>query len=81
MLRGEMSKNYSDIDLLNLLLHGSFSNFKKVGEDDWQNPSERNASFSLSSKRYIAHKNGISGRLNSLAKEHNLPILNNGQSA
>ena len=71
----------SNQDLLAELLKGPFSHFKKIGQDDWRDPSEKNPSFSLSSKGYIDHKSGTSGSLNDLAKEKNLLILNNHQPA
>ena len=38
--------NFSSEVLLCELLAGPYSHFKKVGADDWRDPSEKNAGFS-----------------------------------
>jgi len=46
-----MSTNYiPNQDLLEALLAGPYSHFKKYGTDDWRNPNEKNPGFSISSK-------------------------------
>ena len=67
-------------DLLSALLAGPYSHFRKVGDDDWRDPSEKNAGFSLSSKGFRDHRSGESGSLYELAKRHHLDILNSHQS-
>jgi len=67
--------------LLAALLDGPYSDFKKIGQDDWRDPSENNASFSISSKGYTDHKSGTSGSLYDLVQKHNLWILNKHQPA
>ena len=59
-------------DLFTKLLDGPFSHFKKMGEDDWRDPSFRNPGFSISGKGYFNHNSGSSGSLYDLCKEHNL---------
>ena len=66
--------------LLCELLAGPYSHFKMVGADDWRDPSEKNAGFSLSSKGFRDHRSGESGSLYELAKRHHLDILNSHQS-
>ena len=66
--------------LLCELLAGPYSHFKMVGADDWRDPSEKNAGFSLSRKGFHDHRSGESGSLYELAKQHDLGILNGHQS-
>ena len=71
--------NVPNKDLLEALLADPYSHFKQIGQDDWRDPSEKNPSFSLSSKGYIDHKLENFGSLYDLAKKHSLPILKNRQ--
>ena len=66
--------------LLAALLAGPYSHFREVGTDDWRDPSEKNAGFSLSSKGFRDHRSGESGSLYELAKQNDLGILNGHQS-
>ena len=71
-----MSTNYiPNQDLLEALLVGPYSHFKKYGTDDWRNPNEKNSGFSISSKGWSINgdKGGI---LHDLAVKHNLEIIN-----
>ena len=52
-----------------LLEHPDFTNFHKVGEDDWRDATEKNPSFSLRSKGWYDYKSGASGNLYELSKE------------
>ncbi len=52
-----------------LLEHPDFVSFHKVGEDDWRDSSEKNPSFSLSSKGSYDFKSGNSVNIYELAKE------------
>ena len=63
-------------DLLAALLAGPYSHFRKVGDDDWRDPSEKNAGFSLSIKGFRDHRSGESGGLHELAKKHDLAFPN-----
>ena len=63
-------------DLLRVLLSGPYSHFRNVGADDWRDPSEKNAGFSLSSKGFRDHRSGESGGLHELAKKHDLAFPN-----
>ena len=65
----------NNIELLAALLDGPYSDFREIGQDDWRDPNENNAGFSLSSKGYTDHKFGTSGSLYVLAQKHNLSIL------
>jgi len=70
-----MHKKYiPNKDLLDALLAGPYSHFKKIGADDWRDPNQNNSSLSISEKGYIDHKSGMSGSLWDLGKQHNLPI-------
>ncbi len=55
-----------------LLEHPDFSHFQEVGNDDFRDPLEKNASFSLSSKGYRDYKNGNKGNLFYLVEKRNL---------
>ena len=71
-----MSTNYiPNQDLLEALLAGPYSHFKKYGTDDWRNPNEKNSGFSISSKGWSINgdKGGI---LHDLAVKHDLEIIN-----
>ena len=71
-----MHKKYiPNKDLLDALLAGPYSHFKKYGTDDWRNPNEKNSGFSISSKGWSINgdKGGI---LHDLAVKHNLEIIN-----
>ena len=72
--------NISNESLLQALLGGPYSHFTRVSDDDWRDPSEKNAGFSLSSKGFQDHRAGESGSLYELARRHNLGILNGHQS-
>ena len=63
-------------DLLSELLSGPYLHFRQVGADDWRDPSEKNAGFSLSSKGFRDHRSGESGGLHELAKKHDLAFPN-----
>ena len=68
-----MHKKYiPNKDLLDALLAGPYSHFKKIGADDWRDPNQNNSSLSISEKGYIDHKSGMSGSLWDLGKQHNL---------
>ena len=42
-------------DLLDVLLdHADYSHFRRVGEDDYRDPQEKNSSLSLSSKYFLS---------------------------
>ena len=71
-----MSTNYiPNQDLLEALLAGPYSHFKKYGTDDWRNPNEKNPGFSISSKGWsIDGDKG--GKLYDLAVKHDLEIKN-----
>ena len=68
-------------ELLVALLDGPYSDFKEIGQDDWRDPRDKNAGFSLSTKGFCDHKTGESGNLYNLAEKHNLSILNNHHPA
>ena len=71
-----MHKKYiPNKDLLDALLAGPYSHFKKYGTDDWRNSNEKNSGFSISSKGWSINgdKGGI---LHDLAVKHNLEIIN-----
>ena len=76
----EFVMRISKEELLAALLAGPYSQFRKVGDDDWRNPKKKNAGFSLSSKGFRDHRAGESGSLYELAKRHHLDILNSYQS-
>ena len=67
-------------ELLVALLAGPYSHFKTVGADDWRDPKEKNAGFSLSLKGFCDHRLDESGSLYELAKRHNLGIFNDHRS-
>jgi len=70
-----MHKKYiPNKDLLDALLAGPYSHFKKIGADDWRDPNQNNSSLSISEKGYIDHKSKISGSLWDLSKQLNLRI-------
>ena len=70
-----MHKKYiPNKDLLDALLAGPYSHFKKIGADDWRDPNQNNSSLSISEKGYIDHKSEISGSLWDLGKQLNLRI-------
>ena len=65
-----MSESIPNELLIKLLLeHPDFASFRKVGEDDWRDSSEKNPSFSLSSKGSYDFKSGNSVNIYELAKE------------
>ncbi len=55
---------------LEYLLSHEYSHFRKVGNDDYRDPSEKNPGFSLSSKGWSNHKNAEWGDIFSLARKH-----------
>lgn len=70
------NNNFSHIsqeELLSALLASNqFSHYKKVGENDWRDPTEKNAGFSISPVGYMDHRTGESGNLFKLAKDNGL---------
>ena len=71
-----MSTNYiPNQDLLEALLAGPYSHFKKYGTDDWRNPNEKNPGFSISSKGWTIDGDK-GGNLHDLAVKHDLEIIN-----
>ena len=57
-----------DQELLRSLLNGPCSHFKKFGQDDYRDPTEKNPSGSLSSKGFYDHRINQSIPLRSYAK-------------
>ena len=55
-----------------LLDHADYSHFRKVGDDDYRDPQEKNSSLSLSTKGCFDHKTGESSSLFNLAKQRDL---------
>ena len=76
----EFVMRISKEELLAALLAGPYSHFKTVGADDWRDPKEKNAGFSLSLKGFYDHRLDESGSLYELAKRHNPGIFNDHRS-
>ena len=64
-----------DQELLRFLLNGSFSHFKKFGQDDYRDPTEKNPSGSLSSKGFYDHRINQSIPLRSYAKDKGISMF------
>ena len=67
----------SNVDLQELLA-GEYSHFRKVGEDDYRDPSEKNPGLSLSSNGYYDHKTGNGGSLSKLARDESGDVNHRG---
>ena len=67
----------SNVDLQKLLAN-KYSHFRKVGEDDYRDPSENNPGLSLSSNGYYDHKTGNGGSLSKLARDESRDVNHRG---
>ena len=64
-----------DQELLRSLLNGPCSHFKKFGQDDYRDPTEKNPSGSLSSKGFYDHRINQSIPLRSYAKDKGISMF------
>ena len=77
MRQQRTTKVSSNVDLQELLA-GEYSHFRKVGEDDYRDPSESNPGLSLSSNGYYDHKTGNGGSLSKLARDESGDVNHRG---
>ena len=67
-------KGFSNQAVLKVLLEGPYAHFRKVGNDDWRDTSEKNPGFSLSTKGFFDHEEECSGHLSKLAYQAGIDV-------